>query len=232
MIRVTAKTDNPGVADRIGYVVISFANGEKAWVKIIQNGFPFSAGSIILNRATAGITGSTTFTLPSGCSATVVPGSYPAWFTPSVSVNGGTGTLTITSTSANLGDQRTATVDVMINSNPNYTYTITVTQPATGVSFFGDTSIDVNKAVGGKGDNITISKNVPSGISWEIISKPDFISVSPVSGVTDGKNDMKLTVAVTEANTSGSARTGEVIFRFTAPDGSTYDKIVTVTQSK
>lgn len=222
-IKVTALTDNPSSADRIAYLVVTFSNGEKATVRIIQNGFSFVTGNITL-AAQVGSTGSTEFTMPSGATASIVQDTYPKWFAPAISGN----QLTARATATNLGAERTATVDVLIDCTPSYTYRIMVTQSATDIVFFNPDVIEFE----GKAnltEELKMNKAIPSGLEWQVSSLPDFIEIAQQSGTTTG-TEVKMDVTTTKANLTGKDRTGQIVFQFTAQNGETVEKTVTVVQ--
>ena len=195
-ITVTAKTANESIYDRIGYVTIVFSNGEKAIVQIIQNPVPKNISGNISLTYVQGNENSTTFTAPFARMAfEIVPGSYPIWFTPTITQTGTTVRISAISTSVNYFNTRQDKVTLKLKGE-DYTWNIPVEQAGFNIKL-NPASTDVELGYA-NGSSKTITFTLPNNATSCVISGEGHDWMTPVLT----KNGANYTLTITAKSTN------------------------------
>lgn len=176
-ITVTANSANESIYDREGYVTIVFSNGSKAQVRIIQNPVVISLPSAQISLAyQVNSSGSMSFDTPfDSMEFKIKEGSYPIWFTPTLTQVGKRITITAVANSNNYFTSRPDKVTLQLKGEP-YEMNVPVVQAAYNINL-SPTGDVLLKAPAGTITNVTFTlpnNALPCNIKTD--SYPDWLN--------------------------------------------------------
>ena len=196
---LTADANNGG--ERNGTVVLEDADGNQLTVYVKQAGGEggFNVEPQALSFEGSGSTATITITNTNNNSWSVV--GKPDWISVSQNSGNSAATITVTASTNTVEYDRIGTI-VINNSTTNKTYTVICTQAAGLPAFAVNPSFLYFENTGGTLDFVIKNDN---NVNWQIVGKPNWISVSSNSGNTTA------TITASAMTNTGDERTGAIV---------------------